>query len=261
MKVLKSLFAVLVPALMLVSCGFIKTAEDKILEAYSAQLKSQGYQDILDAYTLKAETVSSPEHDQYVGKIIFLKADGTEENSLPISCNLSTGQVALLPLIPDDELGRLYSELRDDAPLAMQIAAESVSLAEEEGAVVGSVSFTTTVPSDVEETAAVEVEEPVEIVSVDKNEEILSTDNNGMPLWVYGTWTCKTSYSNEIMTITKTGIWTSLNGSEDTGTYTYENGEIRATMSKERGVVTSMPLDIQNKRIVYGGGYYWTKQE
>ena len=252
MKVLKSLLAVFVPALLLVSCGFVKTAEDKILEVYSAQLKSQGYQDILDAYTLKAETVSSPERDQYVGKIIFLKADGTEENSLPISCNLSTGQVALKPLIPDDELGRLYRELRDDAPLAMQIAAESVSLAEEEGAVVGSVSSTTTVPSDVEETAAVEVEEPI---------EILSTDNNGMPMWVYGTWTCKTSYSNEIMTITKTGIWTSLNGSEDTGTYTYENGEIRATMSKERGVVTSMPLDIQNKRIVYGGGYYWTKQE
>lgn len=239
MKVLKSLLAILVPALLLVSCGFVKTAEDKILEVYSAQLKSQGYQDILDAYTLKAETVNSPERDQYVGKIIFLKADGTEENSLPISCNLSTGQVALKPLIPDDELGRLYSELRDDAPLAMQIAAESVS-------------STTTVPSDVEETAAVEVEEPI---------EILSTDNNGMPMWVYGTWTCKTSYSNEIMTITKTGIWTSLNGSEDTGTYTYENGEIRATMSKERGVVTSMPLDIQNKRIVYGGGYYWTKQE
>ncbi|MBQ8462186.1 MAG: hypothetical protein IJ543_07235 [Bacteroidales bacterium] len=237
MKVLKSLLAILVPALLLVSCGFVKTAEDKILEVYSAQLKSQGYQDILDAYTLKAETVNSPERDQYVGKIIFLKADGTEENSLPISCNLSTGQVALKPLIPDDELGRLYRELRDDAPLAMQIAAESVSLAEE---------------SDVEETAAVEVEEPI---------EILSTDNNGMPMWVYGTWTCKTSYSNEIMTITKTGIWTSLNGSEDTGTYTYENGEIRATMSKERGVVTSMPLDIQNKRIVYGGGYYWTKQE
>lgn len=237
MKVLKSLLAVLVPALLLVSCGFVKTAEDKILEVYSAQLKSQGYQDILDAYTLKAETVNSPERDQYVGKIIFLKADGTEENSLPISCNLSTGQVALKPLIPDDELGRLYRELRDDAPLAMQIAAESVSLAEE---------------SDVEETAAVEVEEPI---------EILSTDNNGMPMWVYGTWTCKTSYSNEIMTITKTGIWTSLNGSEDTGTYTYENGEIRATMSKERGVVTSMPLDFQNKRIVYGGGYYWTKQE
>ncbi|MBQ2090257.1 MAG: hypothetical protein II466_01455 [Bacteroidales bacterium] len=239
MKVLKSLLAILVPALLLVSCGFVKTAEDKILEVYSAQLKSQGYQDILDAYTLKAETVNSPERDQYVGKIIFLKADGTEENSLPISCNLSTGQVALKPLIPDDELGRLYRELRDDAPLAMQIAAESVS-------------STTTVPSDVEETAAVEVEEPI---------EILSTDNNGMPMWVYGTWTCKTSYSNEIMTITKTGIWTSLNGSEDTGTYTYENGEIRATMSKERGVVTSMPLDIQNKRIVYGGGYYWTKQE
>lgn len=237
MKVLKSLLAVFVPALLLVSCGFVKTAEDKILEVYSAQLKSQGYQDILDAYTLKAETVNSPERDQYVGKIIFLKADGTEENSLPISCNLSTGQVALKPLIPDDELGRLYRELRDDATLAMQIAAESVSLAEE---------------SDVEETAAVEVEEPI---------EILSTDNNGMPMWVYGTWTCKTSYSNEIMTITKTGIWTSLNGSEDTGTYTYENGEIRATMSKERGVVTSMPLDIQNKRIVYGGGYYWTKQE
>ena len=237
MKVLKSLLAILVPALLLVSCGFVKTAEDKILEVYSAQLKSQGYQDILDAYTLKAETVNSPERDQYVGKIIFLKADGTEENSLPISCNLSTGQVALKPLIPDDELGRLYRELRDDAPLAMQIAAESVSHAEE---------------SDVEETAAVEVEEPI---------EILSTDNNGMPMWVYGTWTCKTSYSNEIMTITKTGIWTSLNGSEDTGTYTYENGEIRATMSKERGVVTSMPLDIQNKRIVYGGGYYWTKQE
>ena len=237
MKVLKSLLAILVPALLLVSCGFVKTAEDKILEVYSAQLKSQGYQDILDAYTLKAETVNSPERDQYVGKIIFLKADGTEENSLPISCNLSTGQVALKPLIPDDELGRLYMELRDDAPLAMQIAAESVSLGEE---------------SDVEETAAVEVEEPI---------EILSTDNNGMPMWVYGTWTCKTSYSNEIMTITKTGIWTSLNGSEDTGTYTYENGEIRATMSKERGVVTSMPLDIQNKRIVYGGGYYWTKQE
>lgn len=239
MKVLKSLLAILVPALLLVSCGFVKTAEDKILEVYSAQLKSQGYQDILDAYTLKAETVNSPERDQYVGKIIFLKADGTEENSLPISCNLSTGQVALKPLIPDDELGRLYRELRDDAPLAMQIAAESVS-------------STTTVPSDVEETAVVEVEEPI---------EILSTDNNGMPMWVYGTWTCKTSYSNEIMTITKTGIWTSLNGSEDTGTYTYENGEIRATMSKERGVVTSMPLDIQNKRIVYGGGYYWTKQE
>ena len=239
MKVLKSLLAILVPALLLVSCGFVKTAEDKILEVYSSQLKSQGYQDILDAYTLKAETVNSPERDQYVGKIIFLKADGTEENSLPISCNLSTGQVALKPLIPDDELGRLYRELRDDAPLAMQIAAESVS-------------STTTVPSDVEETAAVEVEEPI---------EILSTDNNGMPMWVYGTWTCKTSYSNEIMTITKTGIWTSLNGSEDTGTYTYENGEIRATMSKERGVVTSMPLDIQNKRIVYGGGYYWTKQE
>lgn len=239
MKVLKSLLAILVPALLLVSCGFVKTAEDKILEVYSAQLKSQGYQDILDAYTLKAETVNSPERDQYVGKIIFLKADGTEENSLPISCNLSTGQVALKPLIQDDELGRLYRELRDDAPLAMQIAAESVS-------------STTTVPSDVEETAAVEVEEPI---------EILSTDNNGMPMWVYGTWTCKTSYSNEIMTITKTGIWTSLNGSEDTGTYTYENGEIRATMSKERGVVTSMPLDIQNKRIVYGGGYYWTKQE
>lgn len=239
MKVLKSLLAILVPALLLVSCGFVKTAEDKILDVYTAQLKSQGYQDILDAYTLKAETVSSPERDQYVGKIIFLKADGTEENSLPISCNLSTGQVALKPLIPDDELGRLYRELRDDAPLAMQIAAESVS-------------STTTVPSDVEETAAVEVEEPI---------EILSTDNNGMPMWVYGTWTCKTSYSNEIMTITKTGIWTSLNGSEDTGTYTYENGEIRATMSKERGVVTSMPLDIQNKRIVYGGGYYWTKQE
>lgn len=237
MKVLKSLLAILVPALLLVSCGFVKTAEDKILEVYSAQLKSQGYQDILDAYTLKAETVNSPERDQYVGKIIFLKADGTEENSLPISCNLSTGQVALKPLIPDDELGRLYMELRDDAPLAMQIAAESVNLAED---------------SDVEETAAVEVEEPI---------EILSTDNNGMPMWVYGTWTCKTSYSNEIMTITKTGIWTSLNGSEDTGTYTYENGEIRATMSKERGVVTSMPLDIQNKRIVYGGGYYWTKQE
>lgn len=252
MKVLKSLLAVFVPALLLVSCGFVKTAEDKILEVYSAQLKSQGYQDILDAYTLKAETVNSQERDQYVGKIIFLKADGTEENSLPISCNLSTGQVALKPLIPDDELGRLYRELRDDAPLAMQIAAESVSLAEEEGAVVGNVSSTTTVPSDVEETAAVEVEEPI---------EILSTDNNGMPMWVYGTWTCKTSYSNEIMTITKTGIWTSLNGSEDTGTYTYENGEIRATMSKERGVVTSMPLDIQNKRIVYGGGYYWTKQE
>ena len=252
MKVLKSLLAILVPALLLVSCGFVKTAEDKILEVYSAQLKSQGYQDILDAYTLKAETVNSPERDQYVGKIIFLKADGTEENSLPISCNLSTGQVALKPLIPDDELGRLYMELRDDAPLAMQIAAESVSLAKEEGTVVGSVSSTTTVPSDVEETAAVEVEEPI---------EILSTDNNGMPMWVYGTWTCKTSYSNEIMTITKTGIWTSLNGSEDTGTYTYENGEIRATMSKERGVVTSMPLDIQNKRIVYGGGYYWTKQE
>jgi hypothetical protein len=252
MKVLKSLLAILVPALLLVSCGFVKTAEDKILEVYSAQLKSQGYQDILDAYTLKAETVNSPERDQYVGKIIFLKADGTEENSLPISCNLSTGQVALKPLIPDDELGRLYRELRDDAPLAMQIAAESVSLAKEEGAVVGSVSSTTTVPSDVEETAAVEVEEPI---------EILSTDNNGMPMWVYGTWTCKTSYSNEIMTITKTGIWTSMNGSEDTGTYTYENGEIRATMSKERGVVTSMPLDIQNKRIVYGGGYYWTKQE
>lgn len=239
MKVLKSLLAILVPALLLVSCGFVKTAEDKILDVYTAQLKSQGYQDILDAYTLKAETVNSPERDQYVGKIIFLKADGTEENSLPISCNLSTGQVALKPLIPDDELGRLYRELRDDAPLAMQIAAESVS-------------STTTVPSDVEETAAVEVEEPI---------EILSTDNNGMPMWVYGTWTCKTSYSNEIMTITKTGIWTSLNGSEDTGTYTYENGEIRATMSKERGVVTSMPLDIQNKRIVYGGGYYWTKQE
>ena len=239
MKVLKSLLAVFVPALLLVSCGFVKTAEDKILDVYTAQLKSQGYQDILDAYTLKAETVNSPERDQYVGKIIFLKADGTEENSLPISCNLSTGQVALKPLIPDDELGRLYRELRDDAPLAMQIAAESVS-------------STTTVPSDVEETAAVEVEEPI---------EILSTDNNGMPMWVYGTWTCKTSYSNEIMTITKTGIWTSLNGSEDTGTYTYENGEIRATMSKERGVVTSMPLDIQNKRIVYGGGYYWTKQE
>ncbi len=252
MKVLKSLLAILVPALLLVSCGFVKTAEDKILEVYSAQLKSQGYQDILDAYTLKAETVNSPERDQYVGKIIFLKADGTEENSLPISCNLSTGQVALKPLIPDDELGRLYRELRDDAPLAMQIAAESVSLAKEEGAVVGSVSSTTTVPSDVEESAAVEVEEPI---------EILSTDNNGMPMWVYGTWTCKTSYSNEIMTITKTGIWTSMNGSEDTGTYTYENGEIRATMSKERGVVTSMPLDIQNKRIVYGGGYYWTKQE
>lgn len=239
MKVLKSLLAILVPALLLVSCGFVKTAEDKILDVYTAQLKSQGYQDILDAYTLKAETVNSPERDQYVGKIIFLKADGTEENSLPISCNLSTGQVALKPLIPDDELGRLYRELRDDVPLAMQIAAESVS-------------STTTVPSDVEETAAVEVEEPI---------EILSTDNNGMPMWVYGTWTCKTSYSNEIMTITKTGIWTSLNGSEDTGTYTYENGEIRATMSKERGVVTSMPLDIQNKRIVYGGGYYWTKQE
>ncbi|MBP5549129.1 MAG: hypothetical protein J6X63_01440 [Bacteroidales bacterium] len=239
MKVLKSLLAVFVPALLLVSCGFVKTAEDKILDVYTAQLKSQGYQDILDAYTLKAETVNSPERDQYVGKIIFLKADGTEENSLPISCNLSTGQVALKPLIPDDELGRLYRELRDDAPLAMQIAAESVS-------------STTTVPSDVEETAAVEVEEPI---------EILSTDNNGMPMWVYGTWTCKTSYSNEIMTITKTGIWTSLNGSEDTGTYTYENGEIRATMSKERGVVTSMPLDIQNTRIVYGGGYYWTKQE
>lgn len=252
MKVLKSLLAILVPALLLVSCGFVKTAEDKILDVYTAQLKSQGYQDILDAYTLKAETVNSPERDQYVGKIIFLKADGTEENSLPISCNLSTGQVALKPLIPDDELGRLYRGLRDDAPLAMQIAAESVSLAKEEGAVVGSVSSTTTVPSDVEETAAVEVEEPI---------EILSTDNNGMPMWVYGTWTCKTSYSNEIMTITKTGIWTSMNGSEDTGTYTYENGEIRATMSKERGVVTSMPLDIQNKRIVYGGGYYWTKQE
>jgi len=160
MKVLKSLLAILVPALLLVSCGFVKTAEDKILEVYSAQLKSQGYQDILDAYTLKAETVNSPERDQYVGKIIFLKADGTEENSLPISCNLSTGQVALKPLIPDDELGRLYRELRDDAPLAMQIAAESVSLGEEEGAVVGSVSFTTTVPSDAEEPAAPVESEP-----------------------------------------------------------------------------------------------------
>ena len=49
MKVLKSLLAVFVPALLLVSCGFVKTAEYKILEVYSAQLKSQGYQDILDA--------------------------------------------------------------------------------------------------------------------------------------------------------------------------------------------------------------------
>ena len=81
-----------------------------------------------------------------------------------------------------------------------------------------------------------------------------------LPSWAYGTWTCTTPYGTETMKIEEYGgIWNIANGYADFGSFTYSNGVIRANFSKDGGLVTSMPLDMNNQRIEYGGGYYWRK--
>lgn len=83
---------------------------------------------------------------------------------------------------------------------------------------------------------------------------------NTVPSWVYGTWTCTTPYGTETIKIEENGgIWNITNGYADYGSFTYSNGVIRANFPKDGGLVTSMPLDMDNRRIEYGGGYYWRK--
>ena len=85
------------------------------------------------------------------------------------------------------------------------------------------------------------------------------TEANGMPSWVYGKWTCTTPYGTENMWINKELILYRSANSEASGTYSDSKGTIRVTYSKENGVVTSMQVDLRNRRIEYGGGYYWQK--
>ena len=78
---------------------------------------------------------------------------------------------------------------------------------------------------------------------------------NGMPSWLLGKWVCKTAYGTETMWIESDIV----RSDSDSGTYTYSNGELRIKFSRERGVVTSIPVDLANQRLEYGGGYYWVK--
>ena len=78
---------------------------------------------------------------------------------------------------------------------------------------------------------------------------------NGMPSWLLGKWVCKTAYGTETMWIESDIV----RSDSDSGTYTYSNGELRIKFSRERGVVTSIPVDVANQRLEYGGGYYWVK--
>lgn len=108
-----------------------------------------------------------------------------------------------------------------------------------------------------EVTSDKQIEEPVfEEVEVVEEEY---TNPNGMPSWAYGKWTFTRSGKTEILWIGKDLIRFKSGTLEDTATYTYSKGTISAQFSLDNGVVTSMPLDIKNQRIEYGGGLYWTK--
>lgn len=86
-----------------------------------------------------------------------------------------------------------------------------------------------------------------------------SVEGNELPSWVYGTWSCTTPYGTETMRIDKNGIWSLSYGNADYGSYSYRNGTITAHFPNDGGMATTMPLDIPNRRIEYGGGYYWRK--
>jgi len=86
-----------------------------------------------------------------------------------------------------------------------------------------------------------------------------------IPSWVYGTWSVTTEYGTETIKIDDKGGILDLSSSGnnktnmDYGSYEYKDGVIRARFPKDKGVVTTLPLDKKNKTIEYGGGYNFHK--
>lgn len=103
----------------------------------------------------------------------------------------------------------------------------------------------------------------------DFNERIRIAYNGGtvnnyqsstVPDWVYGTWTCTTSYGTETIKIDKWEIADLSYGSYKTASYSYEDGMIKAKFPGEGGIVTVFRVDLVGRRIEYGDGIYMHKR-
>lgn len=257
MKRVKYLILALMPVL-LVSCGFIEKTkvENKVGEKFYAELSASAYGDAVAFCNVSVDLGSKEEDGSYTGKIILRNTKNGTSADIPVYVWADGEEVTYKTMTSDSDVADIMAVLHNpdaeeeaDVPELAEVEDEPVEEVEEAVEVLEE-------PEEVVEEVQPVIAEKEPVKEVTANEETIV---NGVPSWLFGKWTCSTAYGTEIMWIDKDGVRSKNGNVEDTGTYTYSNGELRIQFSRERGVVTSIPVDAANRRLEYGGGYYWVK--
>lgn len=261
MKRIKFLMLALLPVL-LVSCGFIEKSkiESKAGEKFISELADAGFGGLASSCEILADLGSKEEDGSYSGKIIMTDSVTGYTADLLVNVWMDGEDLVIKYMESNAKITeKLNSFYNQENKVAVNEEAEEETFDEDDDW-----KEDEEVPV-VEESPVVEKEKPVkEDFSKDEplfDEEETVTEEvvNGVPSWLFGKWTCSTAYGTETMWISKDGVRSKSGNIEDTGSYTYSNGELRIQFSRERGVVTSIPVDVVNRRLEYGGGYYWVK--
>ena len=254
----------LLPAL-LVSCGFIEKTkmENKLGEKFVAELSEAGFGNLAASCDISADLGSKDEDGSFSGKITMQDTETGHSVDLPVLVWMDGEDIAIKYLDTDAEMTeKLGSFFNQDKKVAVNEETEEETFDEDDDWV--EEESDQEVPVE-EEKPVVEKEKKLK-EEVTKDEPLFADEEtvaeevvNGVPSWLFGKWTCSTAYGTETMWISKDGVRSKSGNVEDTGSYTYSNGELRIQFSRERGVVTSIPVDVVNRRLEYGGGYYWVK--
>ena len=257
MKRVKYLILAILPMLLL-SCGFIEKTkmENKVGEKLYAELSESAFGDVAPLCDISVDLGSKEENGNYSGRIFIKNTKTGASAEIPVIAWMDGEEVVYQSITNDSETAAFLAVLDTPDERFEEDDPEFVEIEDEE-----------------EEKIAEEVKKEEEVIKEDifKKEEVkeepLFTEEetvteevvNGVPSWLFGKWTCSTAYGTETMWISKDGVRSKSGNIEDTGSYTYSNGELRIQFSRERGVVTSIPVDVVNRRLEYGGGYYWVK--
>ena len=261
MKRVKFLFLAFLPVLLL-SCGFVEKTkmENKVGEKFISELSDAGFSDIVSTCDILADLGNKESDGSYSGKIIITDAETGYSDALPICAWMDGEEVVIKYLETNGATAEKIMNFREQEKIAEvagskedEIIDEDDDWVEEEAVPVAEKEPVVEKEKAVKE--EVRKEEPLFAEEETVTEEVV----NGVPSWLFGKWTCSTAYGTETMWISKDGVRSKSGNIEDTGSYTYSNGELRIQFSRERGVVTSIPVDVVNRRLEYGGGYYWVK--
>ena len=257
MKRVKYLILAILPMLLL-SCGFVEKTkmENKVGEKFYAELSESPFGEIAPLCDISVDLGNKEENGSYSGHVIIKNTKTGASAEIPILAWMDGDEVVYQTMTNDSDTAALLAVLdnqderfEEDDPEFVEIEdSEEEKIAEE-----------VETEKEVKKEEVFKKEEVKEEPLFEEEETIAEEIVNGVPSWLFGKWTCSTAYGTETMWISKDGVRSKNGNVEDTGSYTYSNGELRIQYSREKGVVTSIPVDVVNRRLEYGGGYYWVK--